>query len=98
MIKRSDSIIILSVYLLAAFFAFAILRYVFLFTLQLDPSASDEFVLIRVCLSGPVLIILGLFLSIYFKGTIHRTLGILFLLGGCAWILVLVKTAISEAG
>ena len=98
MIKKNDSIIILSVYLVAAFFAFPILRYILLFTLQLDPLASDEFVLIRVFLSGPVLILLGFFLSTNFKGIIHRFFGILFLLGGCAWIIVLIETAITEAG
>ena len=63
---------LLLIYGSAAFMVLAILRYVFLFTLGLNPEATDRFVFTRVFLRGPVLLFLGFVLLMVFQKAVHK--------------------------
>ncbi len=95
--RRKNNAFVIGLYALAAFFLFAILRYVFFFRLGFNPAADDAFVIIRVFFSGPILVLLGIFLSLKFHHLVHRIFGICFLLIGIGWIIELIRTVIEEA-
>jgi hypothetical protein len=98
MTKRSDVFILGLIYLAAAFFGFAILRYLYIFLWNVNPTAEDKLVGVRVFFSAPMLIILGLLLITKFKGdVIHRIFGIVFLLSGIAWAIEIISTIIEES-
>ncbi|HEY0654130.1 MAG TPA: hypothetical protein VGD65_13420 [Chryseosolibacter sp.] len=98
MIKRNDAYILGLIYLAAAFFGFAILRYLYVFLWNVNSTAEDKLVGIRVFLSAPMLILFGIFLIAKFKqDVIHRFFGIVFLLSGLAWAIVIIRTIIEEA-
>lgn len=97
--KRGNNGTILAiVYLTSVLVSFPILRYILYFTFDLNPDAKDELALLRVFLSGPVLVLVGgLLVIIEFKNVYHRVFGLMFMIGGLAWITVIIKTAIEEA-
>ena len=86
------------IYLAAAFFAFAIVRYFYVFWWTANPTVEDELVVVRVLFSAPMLIILGTLLIVKFRrGIVHRIFGILFVLSGIAWAVEIIQTLIEEA-
>ncbi|HYI78906.1 MAG TPA: hypothetical protein VEW65_14900 [Chryseolinea sp.] len=96
--RRNEILLLGLIYSAAAFFAFAIVRYFYVFLWEEDLMAEDELVTVRVFLSGPMLIILGIFLMVRFKQlAIHRFFGILLLFCGIGWIFEIIKAAIEEA-
>lgn len=98
MTKRSDVFILGLIYLAAAFFGFAILRYLYVFSWNVNPTAEDKLVGVRFFFSAPMLMIFGLFLVTKFRrDVIHRIFGIVFLLSGITWAIEIVRTIIEES-
>lgn len=97
--KRGNNGTILAiVYLAAVLVSFPILRYILYFTFDLNPDAKDEFAVVRVFLSGPMLVLIGgLLVMMEFKNVYHRVFGMMFMIAGLTWITVIIKTAIDEA-
>lgn len=94
--RKRTNIYLTAVYLFAGFALYVMFRYIILYVLRLNPSASDEFAFVRVFLSGPMLILLGLLLIVKFSG-VHRFIGSLFTLAGFLWLVYLAKTIFEEA-
>lgn len=98
MTKRNDVFILGLIYLAAAFFGFAILRYLYVFLWSVNPNAADKLVGVRVFFSAPMLILFGILLILKFKrDVVHRILGIVFLLSGIAWAIEIIRTIIEES-
>lgn len=98
MTRRNDVYILGLIYLAAAFFGFAILRYIYVFLWNENPTAEDKLVVVRVFLSAPMLMLFGILLITKFKeDMIHRFFGIVFLLSGIAWAIEIIRTIIEEA-
>jgi hypothetical protein len=97
MARKNDFLILLLIYSFAIFFAFAILRYLYVFLWYVSPNAEDQLVAVRVFLSAPMLIIFGILLIVKFKKHgVHRIFGVVFLLCGIAWAIEIIKTIIEE--
>jgi len=97
MSKRDRSLQLLIIYFLAGVCLIPIIRYLIVFVWTTNPDAEDYFVFVRLFLSAPILIALGVLLSLLFKGIVHRLFGVIFLLIGILWIIVLTTTLIGEA-
>ena len=98
MAKRNDVFILALIYLAAAFFSFAILSYLYVFLWNVNPTAEDKLVGVRVFFSAPMLMIFGILLVTKFKqDVIHRIFGIVFLLSGIAWAIEIIRTIIEES-
>jgi hypothetical protein len=96
--RKNDFLILGLIYLAAAFFGFAILRYLYVFLWNMNPTAEDKLVGVRVFLSAPMLILFGIFLIAKFKqDIIHRIFGIVFLLSGIVWAIEIIRTIVEEA-
>lgn len=93
----SNRIFLVVLYSVAAFSMFAILRYVILFIGGLDPNAPDNFIMTRVFLSAPFLIIIGSVLFFKFKKWGHKVAGVIFASTGLIWAILIIKTIIEEA-
>jgi len=96
MTKKNNLVLLVSIYLVAAFFAFAILRYFYVFVWTSYPRGEDALVTVRVIFSAPFLIALGILLLAKFKNRVHRTFGLIFLAGGIVWAIEIAKTIIEE--
>src|SRR6218665_893718 len=96
--RKNDFLMLGLIYLAAVFFGFAILRYLYVFLWNVNPTAEDKLVGVRVFLSAPMLIFFGILLILKFKqDVIHRIFGIVFLLSGIAWAVAIIRTVIEEA-
>lgn len=94
---RNSTALLLLVYIVASFFMFAIVRYLFFFVWNLDPLAEDVLVTTRVFLSAPALILIGALLLLKYKNLIHRLFGLLFLGSGIIWAFEIIRTFSEEA-
>jgi len=94
---RTSVPLLVAIYALATFFAFAILRYLVIFVWTQNPSGEDILVTTRVFFSAPVLILIGVLLLRKFKNLIHRLFGTLFLIVGTIWAVEILKTFFEEA-
>lgn len=97
MTKRNILWLLVSVYLTAAFFSFAILRYLYFFVWTSYPRGEDALVIVRVIFSAPILVALGVLLLAKFKNSIHRIFGVVFLIGGAVWAIEIIKAIFEEA-
>jgi hypothetical protein len=98
MTRRNDFLMLGLIYLAATFFGFAIVRYLYVFLWDVNPTAKDILIAVRVFFSAPILIISGILLIVMFKeDLIHRIFGVVFLLSGIAWAIEIAGTIVEEA-
>ena len=90
-------IIRLLIYVLAGVALFPILYYVLMYQLGLNINAPDTFAVIRVVISGPMLVFLGILLLILFKTRMNRIFAILLVSIGIVWIFVIAQAVMSES-
>jgi len=93
--KNKKNISLWLCYIFSTVFAFPVFRYLFCYILRFKPKAEDEFILVRVLFSGPMLILIGAFLIIKFM-KIHRVLGLLTMLVGLIWLIAVFNAVMSE--
>jgi predicted transglutaminase-like protease len=94
MSNKSSTIIL--AYLAAGLFLIPILRYVTFFSMGLNIDAGDRFIFSRIFLSGPTLILIGIFLLVKFKDMVNQIFGMLFALIGTIWLTVVIRTTFLE--
>mgnify|MGYP000706140160 CR=1 FL=1 len=92
----NKKIALVVLYAIAFFFTYTILRYVFFYYFEFYINAPDKFVGIRVFLSGPFLILIGIILIAGFKSRIHKLSGYAFGFIGLIWIIWIVKTLLDK--
>lgn len=95
--RQNNWLILLLIYISAAFFLFAILRYWVVFVWNTGLYADDIFVTTRVFFCAPMLIFLGILLIMKFKNFVHRFFGGVFLASGTVWATALIRAVMGEA-
>ena len=97
MMKINKAFVIGAIYIAAAFLTFAVFRYFYVVFWAEDFSAKDRLVMVRVFLTAPGLLVIGILLLILTHEVIHRLFGIVFILLGVAWAIEIIQTFIEEA-
>lgn len=94
MMKKSKLLFIL--YPIGILFLYPIIRYIYFFTIKTSYDVKDRFVFIRVYLSSPLLIIVGICLFFLYKG-FHKISGLIFISIGLLWFLFLIRELMHES-
>jgi hypothetical protein len=74
-----------------------IIRYLLVYKVDLFPEWGDKYVWARVVFSGPALIVIGIYLAVKFKSSIHGAIGIILSLLGIIWLASVGFTIYNEA-
>jgi len=94
-LKKSFNLVI--IYALIILGGIPAARYLLIFEFGVFPNWKDTFVLFRVFMSAPILIIFGGLLFLKNNKLYHRIIGLLVMITGVFWLFYVISGIINEA-